>query len=222
MRWLRHLTFTACLSALGLGALPAGATILPLAVSGGGIDLSRTCTSSSCAAAIWTDTSLWSASGSVTIDTVGLTLSLALSVPTFSIGGAADNGVTALTLTHTTYTGTVPITISGPVGGITSYVIAAGQTAAVDPASVSETGGGVTDPIFAAARITGQCGLLADGTGQCGFTFGGTGLVMPDPLSRNLRQTMNLTVVPEPGALALLSFGLVGLAASGRRRAITA
>ena len=75
MRWLRHLTFTACLSVLGLGALPAGATILPLVVSGGGIDLSRTCTSSSCGTAIWTDTSLWGATGTVTLDTAALTLS---------------------------------------------------------------------------------------------------------------------------------------------------
>lgn len=218
MRALRNLALAALLAAAAFAARPAAALVLPLTVSGGGIDLSRTCTSTSCGTAIWTDTSLWAASGTVHIDTVGLTLSLALSVPTFTIGGAADNGVTSLTLTQTTYSATVPITVSGPIGGLTSYTIAAGQTAVVDPASISETGGGVSDPVFGVVRVTGQCGLLADGTGQCGFTFGGTGLVMPAPLSRPLRQTMNLTMVPEPGPLLLVATGLLGLAATGRRR----
>ena len=198
-------------------AQPASAAILNVAVSGGGIDLSRTCTTTSCGTAIWTDTNLWAASGTVSIDTVGLTLTLALSVPTFTIGGAADNGVTSLTLTNTTYSATVPITISGPIAGLTTYTIAAAQTAVVDPASANEVGGGVTDPIFNAARVTGSCGLLANDTGQCGFTFGGTGLGMPAPLSRPLRQTMNLAVVPEPGTALLVVSGLLGIAWASRR-----
>lgn len=219
MRSLWKLSLAAVVAGCALAARPAEALILPLSVSGGGVDLSRTCTSTSCGTAIWTDAHLWPASGTVTIDTAGLTLTLALSVPTFGIGGAADNGVTALTLTDTTYTATVPITVAGPVGGVTSYVIAAGQTAVVDPTAVLQTGGGASDPVFGAVRITGQCGLLADNTGQCGFTFGGTGLLMPAPLSRPLRQTLNLTMVPEPGTLVLVVAGLLGFAASERRSA---
>ena len=217
MRALRNLALAALLALTALAARPAAALVLPLTVSGGGIDLSRTCTTASCGTAIWTDTNLWAASGTVSIDTVGLTLTLAISVPTFTIGGAVDNGVTSLTLTNTTYNATVPISISGPIGGLTTYTIGAAQTAVVDPASVSEVGGGVTDPIFGTTRVTGSCGLLADNTGQCGFTFGGTGLVMPAPLSRALRQTMNLAVVPEPGTALLVVSGLLGIAWASRR-----
>jgi len=220
---LRKLSLT-ILAGLVL-AQPASATIISLSVASGGIDQERTCTTTACSTVKWTMPggsypvgTVFPATGTITIDTVALTMTLSLSVATASIDGAADNGVTALTLSGTTYTsGPLPITVSGPVGGLTSYSIAAGQTAVVDPSLVSETGGGSSDPIFSAARVTGQCGLLANDTGSCGFTFGRVGLVMPAPLGRYLEQTFNVGVVPEPGTLVLLAAGLAGLARFGRR-----
>jgi len=224
---LRVRTFVAAIvvAVASLSAGAASATIISLSVASGGIDQERTCTTTACSTVKWTMPggsypagTVFPASGTITIDTVALTMTLSLSVATASIDGAADNGVTALTLSGTTYTsGPLPITVSGPVGGVTSYSIAAGQTAVVDPSLVSETGGGSSDPIFSAARVTGQCGLLANDTGSCGFTFGRVGLVMPAPLGRYLEQTFNVGVVPEPGTLVLLAAGLAGLARFGRR-----
>ncbi len=206
-------------------AQPASATLISLSVASGGIDHERTCTTTACSSVVWTMPggsypagTVFPATGTITIDTVALTMTLSLSVATASIDGAADNGVTALTLSSTTYTsGPLPIAVSGPVGGLTSYSIAAGQTAVVDPALSSETGGGSSNPIYPAARVTGQCGLLASNTGSCGFTFGRVGLLMPAPLGRYLEQTFNVGVVPEPGTLVLLAAGLAGLARFGRR-----
>jgi hypothetical protein len=204
-------------------AQPASATIISLSVSSGGIDSQRTCKGTACSgtgtnAVVWTSGALFPATGTVSIDTVALTLTLSLSVVTSSIGGAIDNTITLLTLAGTTYTATVPITISGPLGGVTSYTISAGQTANVDPTLVTEdVGGGSSNPNFLAARVTGQCGLLVDNTGQCGFTFGRVGLQMPAPLSRYLEQTLDMGVVPEPGTLLLLALGLSGLVWTGRR-----
>ncbi len=203
-----------------LFAGPASAALITVSVASGGIDVARTCSTVGCGTAIWSlaPSTVWATTGTITIDTTGLTMQIALSVPTFKISGAADNGVTELQLLNTTYTTVVGITVSGPIGGLTTYSInETGQTAAVDPASVVEVGSGSSDPIFAAARITGSCSLFANDTGQCGFTFGAPGLLMPAPLSRYLRQTMNLGVVPEPGTLVLLTAGLAGLAWASRR-----
>ena len=225
---LRARLFVSALAAAAasLSAGAASATIINLSVASGGIDHERTCTTTACSSVVWTMPggslpagTVFPATGTITIDTVALTMTLSLSVATASIDGAADNGVTALTLSSTTYTsGPLPITVSGPVGGVTSYSISAGQTAVVDPSLVSETGGGSSDPIFPSARVTGQCGLLADNTGSCGFTFGRVGLLMPAPLGRYLEQTLNVGVVPEPGTALLVAAGLLGLGVAGTRR----
>lgn len=211
---------------LPLVATPAAATVLTLSVASGGIDAERTCTSVSCSGVVWTmpggslaPGTVFPASGTMTLDTVALTMTVSLSVVSSSIDGAVDNGVTGVQLSNTTYSATVPVVVSGPVGGLTSYVIAAGQTATVNPALLTLVGSGSSDPLFAAVRVTGQCGLLADQTGQCGFTFGRVGFQLPAPLGRHLEQTMNVgvTPVPEPGTALLVAAGLLGFAAARRR-----
>ena len=90
----------AFVTALASGA--ASATVIPLSVASGGIDHERTCTTTACSSVVWTMPggslpagTVFPATGTITIDTVALTMTLSLSVATASIDGAADNGVTA-------------------------------------------------------------------------------------------------------------------------------
>src|SRR4029453_2695019 len=203
---------------------PASATIITLTVNGGfGLDSARTCIASSCLGSggqVWINNSNFATTGTITIDDVALTLSATLTVPFSNISGAADNGITDLQFSNTTYTITnAPITIA--TGSTTTYSITGGNFSTVDPVTLTEvgTGGGSTNPIFNSVRVTGSCGLVAGNTGQCGLTFGRVNFQVGAPLSRFVEQTFNLAVVPEPTTIALLGAGIVGLGWVGRRRA---
>jgi hypothetical protein len=201
----------------------ASATIINLTVNGGfGLDTARMCSTTSCLTTIWTNNTDYAATGTITLDTVALTLNATLSVPFSEITGAANNGITAIQFSNTTYTITnAPISIIA--GTPTTYQITGGNFATVDPTTFTQvgTGGGSTNPIFNSVRVTGSCGLVAGNTGQCGFTFGATNFAISlgtPPVTRGVQQTFNLAVVPEPTTIGLLGCGILGLGWAGRRR----
>ena len=205
-----------------LASAPAMALTIPLTVNGGfGLDTARVCTSTACLGTLWTNNTNYATTGSITIDTTALTLNATLNVSFSEITGAASNGITDLEFYNTTYTITnAPITI---VGGNT-YQITGGNWSVVDPTTLTQvgTGGGSTNPVFNSVRVTGSCLLVAGNTGQCGFTFGATNfpiLLGGAAPTRGVQQTFNLAVVPEPGTIALLGAGVLGLGWAGRRRA---
>jgi hypothetical protein len=214
----------ALLLAVAVSAAPASALIIPLSVNGGfGLDSARLCSSTSCLSTLWTNTTNYATTGSITLDTTALTLNATLSVSFSEITGAASNGITEIEFYTTTYTITnAPITIIA--GTPTTYQITGGNWAVVDPTTLTQvgTGGGSTNPIFNSVRVTGSCGLVAGNVGQCGLTFGATNfpinLGTPPGPTRGIQQTFNLAVVPEPTTLALLGAGVLGIGWAGRRR----
>jgi hypothetical protein len=231
----RMLGAAALAGALGLSA-PASAVIINLTVGGGGIDRGQVCTSVTCgvfpsAAVPWQDDNTYGATGSISIDDDGTpTITFSLFVDSSSISGAAINGVSALTFDDATYTATgiTATAAAGPLPGQTVYTIGAAQNASLSVVTLVETGGGSAAYVRSAIRVTGSC-IVGAGTQVCGFTFGAAGTPSDTTgrfyvggvdfaLERYVRQTFDLTVVPEPGTVALLGFGLLGLAGMGRVR----
>jgi hypothetical protein len=202
-----------------LAVSPASATIINLTVNPGiGLDVARTCIGSSCLLSggqVWLNNSNYATTGTITIDDSLMTLSATLNVAFSEITGAADNGITELEFYNTTYTITnAPVTLFGG-----TFTITGGNWATVDPGTLTQVGagGGSTDPIFSAVRVTGSCGSLPNG--QCGFTFGRVNFQVGAPLNRYVEQTFNLAVVPEPTTITLIGAGILGLGWAGRRRA---
>ena len=216
--------------ALGLSA-PASAVVINLTVGGGGIDRGQVCTSITCGTVNWQDDSVYGATGPISIDDDGTpTITFSLFVDSSSISGAAINGVTALTFDDTTYTATsiTATAAAGPLAGQTTYTIGASQNATISVVTLAETGGGSAAYLRTAVRVTGSC-IVGGGTQVCGFTFGPAGTPSDTTgryyvggvdfaLERYVRQTFDLVVVPEPGTVALLGLGLLGLAGMGRAR----
>jgi hypothetical protein len=212
--------FVAALAAGSAAAAPIVYTIDP--ASSIGVTLARACTVVSCSPS---STVVFSQSGvpdevvgSLTIDTVALTLSFSLSSAVQHTG--SSNGVTSVDFDPVSYVSNGNLTLVKPDPLVETYGIngALGPTAAVSGTLVEN--GGVVGPFSSpSVRVTGQCDVGA--TALCGLTFGTSGFQQgignPDE-SHFFQHTMNVTGVPEPGSALLLGLGVAGLAFARRGR----
>lgn len=148
-----------------------------------------------------------------TLDIAAGTLSFSFSLPTASFSGA-DGAVTGATLSNVTYQGSFGVTLSG--GNRYQFQ---DQLTSISGTLTPIGAGAATAFAQASVNTTGECVGTPGSSFICGFLFGPVGSnVSVNGNTRYLRQSVNLTVIPEPGTALLLGLGLAAIASAGRRR----
>jgi len=212
---MRSRTVAVALIAFGLTCLsrPASATSITLPVTGGpGIDQGAICASgNSCPATpAFTLTGNAAVNGSFVYDNVINTVSFTLNniVPVSFVGAPFPQLAPGL------FSATGIPVISIPLGGGAYQIVQTAPASATAPLTflpLSTTG---NTPVVSALTC-----VVNTGADQCGFSLGPGGWTVTDGVkSYNVFMTFNVNV-PEPGTLALVSVGVLGLALRQRRAA---
>lgn len=148
-----------------------------------------------------------------TLDIAAGTLSFSFALPSASFSGS-DGAVTGATLTNVTYQGSFGVTLSG--GNRYQFQ---DQLTSISGTLTPIGAGAATAFSNAAVNTTGECVGTPGASFICGFLFGPVGAdATVNGNTRYLRQSVNLTVIPEPGTALLLGLGLAAIASAGRRR----
>lgn len=148
-----------------------------------------------------------------TLDISGATLTFSFSLPSAVFSGS-DGAVTGATLSNVTYSGSFSVSLNGS----NTYEFQ-DQLTSISGTLTPIGAGAAAAFANAAVATTGQCVGTPGASFVCGFLFGPTGAsVTVNGNTRYLRQSVNLTAIPEPGTALLLGLGLVAISSAGRRR----
>ena len=201
--------------------LLAPSAVHAMSISGGGFDQALGCSSVACGSTqtLEIGTDVAPVTGSIDLDTSGLTLSFDLAVGSLPLVplGADDNGVSQVEFLSTVYHA---VTLTVLDFGDT-FIIGPNQTASVSGIQ-SQTGAGAPAPggfAALAARVNGSCHVSGGGL-SCGLSFGQSSFsfeVGSPAEPRFFQHTANVVAVPEPTTLALMGAALLAFAAAGRR-----
>lgn len=154
------------------------------------------------------------------IDFSPTTAVITLFVPSYTMTGSSGS-VTALVFTDVSYSATVSISALDFGGGILSITQDVGFATGSVSGTYAQTGGpGPAAFGDATVSFSGLNCLLVAGEGQCGLNVGGFAAsadfsLDADGVDHDVVQVFNV-IVPEPGTIALVALGLLGLAT--RRR----
>lgn len=207
----------ALLLSLGFWGLAGSASALTLPVIGGpGLDQGVVCASGSCPGTpVLSLTAPAAATGSFTYNAGPSTVDL-----TLTLTQDADFGGTTQLLAGTTFSASGIPVMTFPTGGSTFQIIQLGAaTGLVSPLNLVVAGGATV--LADTPAVSGLTCFVGTGSDQCGVSFGPSGFSYNATTSGNdfdAFVTFNVNVVPEPGTLMTLAFGIAGLSLAARRR----
>lgn len=207
--WMSGGAFLGLVSSL---AMAGSASALTIDSSNSGLDQGQGCTSTICLpSASYTLAASAPVSGTLDIAAGSLTFNIQLASATFNAVGGSDGGVTSVTFSSVTYSGSVAVALNGS----NNYDVVAGQGASVS-GTLTPAGAGSASAInLANVLVTGVCSGTPGSSLQCGLIFGAPNFTTSvNGNTRYFRHTVDaFAVVPEPGTALLMGLGLIGLAA---------
>ena len=201
---------------MAVAATPASALNLPV-VGGPGLDQGAVCAAGDFCPGVpfLSLTAPAAASGVFTYDSGTNTVDL-----TLTLTQDADFGGLAQLLAGTTFTASGISVMSFPLGGGAFQIVQIGSaTGLVSPLNLAVAGGATV--LANTPAVSGLTCSIGTGSDQCGVSFGAGGFSFHSTAldaDYNAFVTFNVNVVPEPGTLATLAFGIAGLTFASRRR----
>lgn len=200
-------------------ALATGASALSIDSSNSGVDQGAVCSDTLCITPLYNLAASAPVSGSLDITGTTLNFNIQLANASFNPVGGSDGGITALSLSNLTYSGSIAVSPSG-----STFTVNGGQVGSVS-GTATPTGAGSAAPIAASlVLVTGVCSGTPGSSLQCGLIFG-PAVDFKATVNGNVRYFRTtvdaFTVVPEPGTALLLGLGLVGLSTGRRGRGVT-
>lgn len=190
-------------------SLATGASALSIDSGNSGLDQAVGCSDSLCLTTKYNLAASAPVTGTLDISGGILTFNIQLASASLNATGGNDAGVTSVSFSNTTYSGSVGVTFDGA-----NYNVNGGQVGSVAGTVTPIGAGSATSVAATTVLVTGLCSGTPGSALQCGLIFGPQAnfTATINGNLRYFRHTVDaFAQVPEPGTALLLGIGLAGL-----------